>query len=544
MVHDGHMDNSAYDTIVEDIPEYGNVDMIQEWTALYYALIEEVDVQIGKLLHKLGDDGMNNTLIVFTSDHGEMLGAHGRRDKNTFYEESSHVPLFVSYRGTIQERTAVDDLVSHLDVFATILDYIGAPQWDDSDGRSLRPLIEQREISESHDEDVVVGEWDFRKPIGDQLSDLERAIDDRPSYMVRKGRYKLMIQKLASSTRLDMMFHLQDDPFEVTNLLGRNAMVSADDTVISKAEHLRCLLLDWMERLDGSVGYYSDPAANFGEGSGDISEIRNRQSWRPVGFWVSDATLQFGKVGWDSAHEYYVRNEYLYLGTRLETDDDDDDVVVTSIELTGTDASFFRLEFTVSMTLRVKECHSVKISFVALREDWTERDYNAAVVVRGIGFEERTIQLQLPNHGPPAGTVSIDAGLETTITTAAPEEQSLIITTKLPTQQPTSSVTTAVTDEAEDGISMPSQSLTPLIEDGTVCNEDSECISGACGSKWVDITTIHACCKDGVKFHFKDDTYVCGNQPIFASCFDNAMCQSQQCDQRICVESTIFMGGS
>jgi arylsulfatase A-like enzyme len=60
-------------------------EKVQEWTALYYALIEEIDFEIGALMETLGDEA-SNTLVIFTSDHGEMLGAHGKREKNDFYE--------------------------------------------------------------------------------------------------------------------------------------------------------------------------------------------------------------------------------------------------------------------------------------------------------------------------------------------------------------------------------------------------------------------------------------------------------------------------
>jgi predicted AlkP superfamily pyrophosphatase or phosphodiesterase len=60
-------------------------DKVQEWTALYYALIEEIDDEIGILMSSLGEKA-SNTLVIFTSDHGEMLGAHGKREKNNFHE--------------------------------------------------------------------------------------------------------------------------------------------------------------------------------------------------------------------------------------------------------------------------------------------------------------------------------------------------------------------------------------------------------------------------------------------------------------------------
>jgi hypothetical protein len=98
-----------------------------------------------------------------------------------------------------------------------------------------------------------------------------------------------MVHKLASSTKLDMMFDLRNDRFEVNNLLlatntEADYSTDIDESIVAKAEHLRCLLLDWMIRLDpidGSEndgtdatpnttatmkgGYFSDPVNNYGE---------------------------------------------------------------------------------------------------------------------------------------------------------------------------------------------------------------------------------------------------------------------------------------
>jgi hypothetical protein len=227
------------------------------------------------------------------------------------------------------------------------------------------------------------------------LEYLEREIDERPCYMVRKGSYKLMIQKLASSTNLDMMFHLDTDPFEINNKLGHGAM-SADEATVSKAEHMRCLLLDWMGRLDGSVGYFSDPAANFGEGSGDMNEIRTRQSWPQLGLWVSDATLTFGTIGWNGQN--YVRNEYLYVGTRR-----DEQVEITSISVIGADATYFHVVNGTAggiITVGYNACHAIKVSFVASTKIWMEKalDATMVIVLTAAGLvTEKTIQLHVPS---------------------------------------------------------------------------------------------------------------------------------------------------
>lgn len=69
-------------------------EKVQEWTALYYALIEEIDEEVGLLMESLGD-AADNTLVIFTSDHGEMLGAHGSREKNNFYEGMMRAPELI-----------------------------------------------------------------------------------------------------------------------------------------------------------------------------------------------------------------------------------------------------------------------------------------------------------------------------------------------------------------------------------------------------------------------------------------------------------------
>jgi hypothetical protein len=388
-------ENSAYGGTSNLIPDYTDPVKVQEWTALYYALIEEIDDYVGQLLEVLeaDDDAYSNTLVVFTSDHGEMLGAHGKREKNNFYEESSRVPLFMAWPGKINAGTVVSEKVSHLDVFATILDYVGASESDHSDGRTLRPFIEAREVNIEYDEDVVFAEWDFRKPPAEygylvtpssgsstsaaavapapkqqvditelEDGDLDRSIDDRPAFLVRKGSYKLMMQKIAGTDKLDMMYNLDDDPYEVSNLIGLNGMVASNAT-IAKAEYMRCLLLGWMERMNGDVGYYSDPAANYGEGLGDISEVRNRQSWRPIGFWTSTESptglnaLEFGRVAWTGLD--FIRHEHLFLGTRLN-----ETVIVTSVSFSGGDADLFSVDRT-SLVLGLNACESIRVTFAS-----------------------------------------------------------------------------------------------------------------------------------------------------------------------------------
>lgn len=217
---------------------YCDVDKIQEWTAVYYALVEEIDTLIGVMLDRLEELGIaDNTMVIFTSDHGEMLGAHCMRSKSTFFEEVARVPLFIKFPGRISENTVVDEPVSLIDVLSTILDYTGVPKEDDhSDGRSLRSFIEGTSVNELRDEAVVVAEWDYRQPLDDSL--LSRQLDNRPNFLVRHGDYKLFIHKKADSIKEDMLINIATDPFEMTNLIGSNGP-APNATIIGKAEHLR-----------------------------------------------------------------------------------------------------------------------------------------------------------------------------------------------------------------------------------------------------------------------------------------------------------------
>ncbi|KAG7349089.1 sulfatase [Nitzschia inconspicua] len=367
-----NMNASAYRPITKKIPLYGDPVMVQEWTALYYALIEEVDDYVGLLLDALGEDA-SNTLVIFTSDHGEMLGSHGMREKNSFYEESSRIPLLMSFPGVIEANSHVKEHVGHIDLLATILDFIGAAEMDHSDGSSLRPIIERNNDKVNHrfDQSVTFGEWDYRKVLGSDPNKLDRRIDDRPSFMVVKGSYKLMMQKLSDSHEIDMMFNLIEDPLERNNLLGRNAM-DADKAVVIKAEHMRCLLLDWMERLDGGFNgdqaYFSDTANNYNNRGGDITEIRNRQQWKQIGLWTSswvDHPLEFGTVSWTGSE--FVRHEWLYMGNRKNKN-----YTIDSAMFTGKDSVHFSIDndAVVGRAIGENSCVSIRVTFRATK--WTE----------------------------------------------------------------------------------------------------------------------------------------------------------------------------
>ncbi len=110
--------------------------------AAYYAMIETVDAQFGRLLDALrhaGED-VDEWIILYTSDHGEMLGEHGVFEKQRFFEESVRVPLFIRWPQRFAPRV-VEENVNLCHLFATLCDLCDLPIPEGLDSRSLAPLM-------------------------------------------------------------------------------------------------------------------------------------------------------------------------------------------------------------------------------------------------------------------------------------------------------------------------------------------------------------------------------------------------------------------
>ena len=87
-----------------------------------------LDWNFGRLMKYLDESGLaGNTVVVFTSDHGEMFGAHGRRAKNIFYEEAARIPFLIRWPGHIPSDRQVDTCFSTVDISPTVLGLMGLP---------------------------------------------------------------------------------------------------------------------------------------------------------------------------------------------------------------------------------------------------------------------------------------------------------------------------------------------------------------------------------------------------------------------------------
>ena len=100
--------------------------LIEEWMRVYYAMTANLDDNVGRLLAALDKAGVaDNTIFVFTSDHGEMFGAQGRMKKNIFYEEAARVPFLVRWPGKIKPGTKCDAPLGTVDIMPTLLGLAG-----------------------------------------------------------------------------------------------------------------------------------------------------------------------------------------------------------------------------------------------------------------------------------------------------------------------------------------------------------------------------------------------------------------------------------
>ena len=111
---------------------------LPEWMRVYYAMTANLDRNIGRLLHAIDDLGLrDNTIFVFTSDHGEMFGAQGRRAKNIFYEEAVRVPFLVRWPGQIPTAHVSDACLNTPDIMPTLLSMLELPIPGEVEGRDL-----------------------------------------------------------------------------------------------------------------------------------------------------------------------------------------------------------------------------------------------------------------------------------------------------------------------------------------------------------------------------------------------------------------------
>jgi choline-sulfatase len=173
--------------------------------AAYWALVLRLDQMIGRVLSALDQIGaMDNTLIVYSSDHGDHLGERGLWWKHTFFEESVKVPLVMRLPGVLPAGQSRDQVVNLIDLSQTMLEAMGAPQLPHADGRSFWSVAQD---DSSPWKNETFSEY-CTDPVPEWTSG--RAVQQR---MIRSNNWKLCIY----DSDPPLLFDLHADPHELTN---------------------------------------------------------------------------------------------------------------------------------------------------------------------------------------------------------------------------------------------------------------------------------------------------------------------------------------
>jgi arylsulfatase A-like enzyme len=241
-------------SFTDPFPKQQNKMTPDEWHNYlhdYCRMIEKLDADLGRLLDAV-DSRKDETLVVFTADHGEGAARHKRVQKWHPFEQSVRVP-FILYMPGLIKSNVLDSrhIVSGIDIMTTVCEYAGIPAPPNCKGRSLRRLVESGETDDQMDYTFsefqhtgrVVRKGNFKyvkiyKYSGDQDQPFIRLVDGKSEKFhpcAGSSRYETLPNKL--------LFNLKDDPWELKDL-------SADPAYSSKMTELDTLLAEeWEKKL-------------------------------------------------------------------------------------------------------------------------------------------------------------------------------------------------------------------------------------------------------------------------------------------------------
>ncbi|NLU41982.1 MAG: sulfatase-like hydrolase/transferase [Firmicutes bacterium] len=191
-------------------------EAIRRTTAAYYGMIETIDSHYGQVLRCLESLGENldDWIIIYTSDHGEMLGEHGIWEKTRFYEASVRVPLIIRYPARFEGGRVVTENVNLCDLFATLCELADIETPDNLDSRSLVPLMsgdascwDNESISQMGEDHVMIKRDHLKyqyygEGIPEVLFDLQRDpkettnLAEDPSYREAMAAFRVRLAEL------------------------------------------------------------------------------------------------------------------------------------------------------------------------------------------------------------------------------------------------------------------------------------------------------------------------------------------------------------
>ena len=200
---------------------------IKNIKSVYFGMCAEVDHNIGKILEFLKSSGkLDNTMIIFTSDHGEMLGENNLWGKLGWWDSSYHIPLIIHIPG--QQPRLVNEMTESVDLAPTILEWLEGDIPVDWNGRSLVPYLNNLK-SEISPKDYVVFDYDFREWTS-FVAEKKLAPEECNLSVIRTKKWKYVHFPSLPS----LLFNMEDDPNEVKNLADLPEYQSIKNELLSK----------------------------------------------------------------------------------------------------------------------------------------------------------------------------------------------------------------------------------------------------------------------------------------------------------------------
>ena len=221
--------------------EYWNPTMTREWwmtkwkpyreqyRRVYHAMMANLDWNLGRLLSGLEQMGLSqDTIVVFTSDHGEMFGAHGRIAKNTFYEEAARIPFLVRWPDHVPAGATSDACLNTPDIMPTLLGLMDLPIPESVEGMDLSHVA----LGQSGPEPEVA--------LMQGMGHTYMWIDGFEWRALRDARYTYAVTRVDQA---EYLFDNVDDPYQMNNLVD-------DSGHADQLERFRTLLRQRMAELN------------------------------------------------------------------------------------------------------------------------------------------------------------------------------------------------------------------------------------------------------------------------------------------------------
>ncbi|MDX2423043.1 MAG: choline-sulfatase [Amphritea sp.] len=240
----------------------------------YYATISYIDQKVGDLVKTLKKTGQwDNTILVFTSDHGDMMGERGMWYKKSFYEWSLRVPLLIRTPSSHQP-ARVKNSVSHLDLFPTLMEIAGVKDYHQLplDGVSLLPYLENKTLT--------------KRPL--PRAEYLAEGTDYPQVAMISDPYKLIFSKNAPP----LLFNLDEDPLEQHNLVSEPEHAEVLQVLLKQAQSEWSLvaLREEIVNDQNCRRMVADASAVGQQTSWDYEPIQNvSQQFVRGGDWCADA---------------------------------------------------------------------------------------------------------------------------------------------------------------------------------------------------------------------------------------------------------------